>query len=256
MNDQISDLFWSATVEELKRGYVRVAETDSFVCLVCGRSFARGIIYKDGDTFYEAEKYAEVHIRKEHVSMFRYLLQLDKKLTGLTDLQKTLLDCFHQGLSDADIVKKLGGGSKSTIRHHRFTMREKEKQAKLYLAIMELAQTKAEPSGTFINVPRTATMLDERYAITEQENEDILLSYFKQGPDGPLDRVPKKEKRKVAVLNHIAGKFKRGVKYSEKEVNDVLKQVHDEEYVTLRRLLIEYGFMHRLDDGSSYWLKD
>lgn len=132
-------------MEELKKGYVHHAASDSFVCLVCGRSFMKGVIYREEETYYDAEKFASVHLRKEHTSMFDYLLQLNKKLTGLTELQKSLLDMFHRGLSDSDVVKELGGGSTSTIRHHRFTLREKEKQAKLFLAIMELAQPKSEP---------------------------------------------------------------------------------------------------------------
>ncbi|KPV60402.1 hypothetical protein QJ48_05600 [Paenibacillus sp. A3] len=43
------------------------------------------------------------------------------------------------------LFAELDGGSTSTIRNHRFTLREKKKQAKLFLAIMELSQPKAEP---------------------------------------------------------------------------------------------------------------
>lgn len=254
MNEQLSDLFWSASVEELKKGYVHHAATDSFICLVCGRSFMRGVIYREEDTYYEAEKFASVHLRREHTSMLDYLLGLNKKLTGLTELQKKLLDLFRCGLSDSEIVKELGGGSTSTIRHHRFTLREKEKQAKLFLAIMELVQPKSEPPERFITVHRTAAALDERSAVTEKENEDILKQYFKQGPDGQLDSFPKKEKRKIAILKHIAGKFDAFRKYTEKEVNAVLNTVFPDDFVTLRRNLIEYGFMDRLDDGSLYWI--
>ncbi len=35
-------------------------------------------------------------------------------------------------MSDAEVIERLGGGSASTIRNHRFTLREKEKQAKLF----------------------------------------------------------------------------------------------------------------------------
>jgi DNA-binding CsgD family transcriptional regulator len=252
---QVSELFWNASLDELKRGYVFQEANESYVCLVCGKSFTKGIIYSEDQIYYEAEKFAAVHIVKEHVSMFDYLLNLNKKLTGLTDLQKTLLDYFRRGYSDAEIVKKLGGGSTSTIRHHRFTLREKEKQAKVFLALMELAQMKTEPKEQFIAVPKTATMLDERYAITEKENEDILKTYFKSGPDGPLESFPKKEKRKVAILKHIVSKFDPHKKYTEKEVNKALKAIYPDDYVTLRRYLIEYGFMDRHDDGSAYWVK-
>jgi hypothetical protein len=82
-----------------------------------------------------------------------------------------------------------------------------------------------------------------------------LKQYFKEGPDGPLDSFPKKEKRKIAILKHIAGKFDASRKYTEKEVNAVLKAIFADDYATLRRHLIEYGFMDRQGDGSLYWLK-
>ncbi|MNW69193.1 hypothetical protein D3C74_481460 [compost metagenome] len=44
-------------------------------------------------------------------------------------------------------------------------------------------------------------------------------------------------------------------KYSEKEVNEILRTV-DSDYATLRRYLIEYGFIDRKDDGSLYWVKE
>ncbi|WP_027416293.1 DUF2087 domain-containing protein [Aneurinibacillus terranovensis] len=250
----VSELFWNASVEEIKQGYVYEEATEEYICLICGRRFMDGVVYRKDDVFYEAKRFIHIHIAHEHSSMFDYLLDLDKKLTGLTDLQKSLVNYFHKGYSDSEIVKKFDGGSTSTIRNHRFTLREKAKQAKIYLAIMELVEQKTAAPQKFIPIHRTATMLDERYAITEQENEEILDAYFKDGLDGPLAEFPKKEKRKVAILKHIIKRFDYQKTYTEKEVNKILREVYDD-YVTLRRYLIEYGFMDRKADGSSYWVK-
>ena len=38
--------------------------------------------------------------------MFDYLLNLDKKYTGLTDLQKKMVQFFYMGLNDKEIVKR------------------------------------------------------------------------------------------------------------------------------------------------------
>jgi hypothetical protein len=97
-------------------------------------------------------------------------------------------------------------------------------------------------------------MPDERFAITEEENDEILSQYFPEGLDGPLLEFPRKEKRKAAILKHISKRFVPHRTYTEKEVNEQLKSVfHD--YVTLRRYLIEYGFLDRKADGSQYWVK-
>ncbi|WP_047155271.1 DUF2087 domain-containing protein [Aneurinibacillus tyrosinisolvens] len=253
MND-VSELFWNATVEEIKHGYIYDDAAEEYICLVCGTRFMKGVIYSEEDVFYEAGKFAKLHLARAHTSMFDYLLSLDKKLTGLTEHQKMLINYFYQGRSDAEIVKELDGGSTSTIRNHRFTLREKAKQAKVFLAIMDLAEAKTGKQEKFISVHRTATMLDERYAITEQENEEIIAKYFENEGGGKLLEFPKKEKRKIAILKHVMKRFEPNKKYTEKEVNSVLKAVYDD-YVTLRRYLIDYGFMERTSGGSAYWVK-
>ena len=64
--------------------------------------------------------------------MFDYLLNLDKKYTGLTDLQKKMVQFFYMGLNDKEIVKEMDGGSTSTIRNHRFTLRENETSKSIF----------------------------------------------------------------------------------------------------------------------------
>ncbi|MEK5032507.1 DUF2087 domain-containing protein [Paenibacillus sp. FSL R7-0302] len=253
---RISEKFWNASIAELKQGYnVETEErTVKYHCLVCGAVFEKGLIYKDGEQYYEAEKFAALHVDRVHGGMFHWLLTLDKKLSGLTDLQKGLLQAFRQSLSDAEAAKELGIGSTSTVRNHRFTLREKVKQAKLFLAVMELAEEKPGASSSFVSIPRTAVMVDERFAITEQENAEILGTYFKQGPDGPLSEFPKRQKRKAAILRHLLQRFETGRKYSEKEINAVLEAAYPD-YVTLRRYLIDYGLLGREEDGSSYWVE-
>lgn len=252
---RISEKFWNASIAELKQGYKVETEerTEKYHCLVCGAIFEKGLIYKDGGQYYEAEKFAAQHVDRVHGGMFNWLLTLDKKLSGLTELQKGLLQAFRQSLSDAEAAKELGIGSTSTVRNHRFTLREKVKQAKLFLAVMELAEEKPGASSPFVSIPRTAVMVDERFAITEQENAEILGAYFKQGPDGPLAEFPKRQKRKVAILRHLLQRFETGRKYSEKEINAVLEAAYPD-YVTLRRYLIDYGLLGREEDGSSYWV--
>jgi hypothetical protein len=250
----VTEIFWNASVESIKRGYINEDSGDTFICLICGKSFERGRVYPDEGLFYEAEKYTQKHITKAHGSVFNFLLETDKKYTGLTDLQKNLLQNFYEGYTDQQIVKMVGGGSPSTIRNHRFTLREREKQAKVFLSIMEILKEKMEERPKFMEVHSTATMVDERYSLTEEENKKVLDSYFKEGPDGPISGFPTKEKRKIVILRHIMKRFESKKHYSEKEVNSILLSVYDD-YVTLRRYLIEYGFMDRTPDCSDYWVK-
>ncbi|HOT27166.1 MAG TPA: DUF2087 domain-containing protein [Candidatus Ozemobacteraceae bacterium] len=249
----INELFWNASLTEIKQGYVYRETDEAYTCLICGKRFACGIIHPMNGTLYESRKAVERHIVDGHGSVFAFLLPLEKKLTGLTDHQKNLLESFHAGRSDADTAKALGT-STSTIRNHRFQLRERQKQAKIFLALMELLQEKNRSHGDFITIPRTARQVDERFAITEQENADILREYFPQGPEGPLRNLPVKEKRRVAILRHLVAFFDPEVRYTEQQVNEILKRFHPD-CAMLRRNLIEYGFLDRVADGSAYWVK-
>lgn len=251
MNDE--ERFWNATVDELSNGYVH--SNDEYTCLLCNESFADGIIYPMDGVLYEAKKAVSRHIQDNHISVFDYLLSLDKKHTGLSDHQKELLDFFMKGLSDKEIVQELNGGSPSTVRNHRFKLKEKEKQAKVFLAIMNLLSKKSDKQAepNFVSFHKGATMVDERYATTEEEKQKVLSTYFKQGADGELDTFPSKEKRKLIVLQHIVKRFEPTKIYSEKEVNQILKAIHSD-FATIRRYLIEYGFMNRSKDCTEYWI--
>lgn len=248
----LSEAFWNATHDELKQGYIRDGE--HYVCLLCGHRTEIGIVYPREGLYADALKAMALHIGDAHGSVFAYLIGLDKKLTGLTDHQNALMRMFYQGKSDDEIRGELGIGSASTIRNHRFGLKEKERQAKLFLVLMALTKEKDQHAPAIVDVPRTARMVDERYRITADEAERALAKYFPNGTDGKLAKFAIKEKHKVIVLGQLAKRFEPGKVYSEKEVNDILRAAYDD-YAVLRRNLIDYGWMDRLPDGSQYWLK-
>ncbi|EKD81449.1 MAG: Transcriptional regulator [uncultured bacterium] len=243
---------WSdLSIDTIKRGF---SENRQFYeCLICGREIEKGMIHKDAGNLYEAQRFMELHIARAHGSVFEYLVSLDKKITGLSEHQCKLLRCFHDRVPDAQIQQQLNIGSASTIRNHRFALKEKERQAKILMTMMELIRENEEAPVKYLAPHSTATMVDDRYKITPEESEKTLKKYFPDGLDGRLTTFYIKEKCKLVVLRHIAGRFEPARKYTEKEVNAILKTVFDD-YVTIRRYLIEYGFMDRTIDCSSYWL--
>jgi hypothetical protein len=242
-------------LEEIKNGYNFDSNSGIFHCLICGETFEKGEIYPMKGKFFEAGKAVISHIKEEHGSVFELLLELDKKYSGITDNQKSMLKDFYSGLSDKEIAKN-NGISAATIRHQRFAFREKAKQAKAFLAIFELVEEALSNNGKeeFVELHRGATMVDERYEVTNSEQEQIINSYFESLDPLKLKNFPTKEKRKIVVLRKIATLFKIGNKYSEKEINEIIKPVFAD-IATIRRYLIEYGFMERTTDCMEYWLK-
>ncbi|MCZ0703871.1 DNA-binding CsgD family transcriptional regulator [Natronobacillus azotifigens] len=236
---------FSLELSDYKKGYY--VEGEKFTCLYCETVFEQGVIYPADQHYQTAERAIKQHIVSEHGGQIQPLLQLDKRSTGLSDHQMQLLRLFAEGLSDKDIAKRLEL-SVSTIRNHRFKFREKERQAKIFLAMMELMDT----PNDFIPVHKGARMVDDRYAITQEEKDKVIKTYFNEA--GRVDQFPSKEKRKIIILQEVIKKFDHSRNYQEQEVNAILQSIFDD-HVTVRRYLIEYGFMDRSKDGQSYWVK-
>jgi DNA-binding CsgD family transcriptional regulator len=256
MDTKSNELFWNAEMEEVKNGFTE--DSENIKCIICEEEFEKGRIFEINSALYDARKAVEFHIAERHGSMLRYLIHMNSAFTGLSEVQRELLTLISQGVSDKEVAEKLGV-AQSTIRNHRYKLREKEKQAKLFLAIMDLISENTDKKinkldkDVICDAHKTATSLDDRYNITDKEREDIIKTYF--GENGELTGYPVKEKRKIIVLKEIAKNFAKGKTYSEKEVNRILKRVY-EDYATIRRALIEYGFFARTNDGSSYWIKE
>lgn len=252
----ISKLFWDSSVEDITKGYVYDEASKNYICLICGEKFTRGLIFNEGGVLMEAAMAVEVHIGKAHGSSFEYLLSLDKKYTGLSEVQSKILEYFYNGFNDKDIVRVEGEGSESTIRNHRFKLKEKEKQAKTFLALMTLLSNNHikydDGNKKLVEVHRRATMVDERYVITEKDKETVIKNYI---VNDKIIKIPRAEKKKIIILQYLLLKFQTNKRYTEKQVNEIIKNMN-EDFVSLRRYLIQYGFMDREDDGSAYWVNE
>jgi len=73
------------------------------------------------------------------------------------------------------------------------------------------------------------------------ERAKVLRDFF----DGErLKQIPAQRKKRVIVLQHLLSRFDPNRDYSEREVSDILMTAN-EDFATLRRELIDYGFMTR-----------
>ena len=256
MEIKTSELFWSATIDEIKKGYIE--SEDDYKCILCEEEFQKGHIYQIESELFEARKAADFHIEKKHSSMLEYILGMNSAFTGLSDVQRDLITLIAQGLSDKEIAIELGVAA-STIRNHRYKLREKEKQAKIFLAMMDLLSKNTNKKinkldkDVICDPHKTATTLDDRYNITDKEKRDVIKAYMDENKS--LKNYPAKEKKKIIVLEEIVKNFTKGKTYSEKEINRILGRVYGD-YATLRRALVEYGFIQRSNDCSSYWVKE
>ena len=241
---------YDVSVSEWKQGYTE--ENDSFHCLFCESIYLKGDIYSFGNRLVEAKTAIHLHIEEIHQSAFHVLIHEDKKNTGLSNVQRDLLSYFYDGISDKEIAT-ITNTATSTVRYQRFNIKEKAKQAKLFLALFELMDEKAKEEHK-ISIHSGATMVDERYITSEEERQKITANFFASMSPLILKTFSSKEKNKLVILKIISEQFDKEKRYKEKEINFILQSIYHD-YATIRRYLIEYGFMERTPNCQEYWLK-
>jgi hypothetical protein len=70
---------------------------------------------------------------------------------------------------------------------------------------------------------------------------------------GQIIQWPTKDADKLLAVAYLASKFDPNKEYSELEVNDLLKRWHTfSDWPLLRRSLVDYGYLDRQTNGSSY----
>lgn len=197
----MDDFIRNATIEDFKRGYVWDGKKAEFICLVCGE--------------YIGENDVSIHTTN-HGNAIERLLMLDKKYTGLTEIQKEFLDMVSNKHSDKEIAMKLAC-AESTVRNMRFALRERARQARAFLAVMELAEEK-----------------------------------MPQITNPKLRVFPVKEEKRKALLPRFADLFEPDREYTEAEVKKIIKTIYEDDAI-IRRYLVDYGYLSRNNDGSKYY---
>ena len=230
-------------------------ENGNCTCIYCGKIFENEEVFPVGERFFTAKRAAQLHA-ESHTDALERIFAAGEKSLSLTENQKALLTACSQGKRDADIAKEMGI-SASTVRHQRFMFRERAKSARLFLAAWALAEAGKEkqtaPAEDELLLPHEgAKMVDERYVITEEEKQKILENVFISLQPLKLKVFSKKEKKKIVILRQVAGQFAADRQYTEPEVNAILKAIW-EDFATMRRYLIEYGYLDRTKDGKTYW---
>lgn len=72
--------------------------------------------------------------------------------------------------------------------------------------------------------------------------------------EGKLIQYPSKRPLRIIALVKIAGCFEADKKYTEKEVNEIIKsQIAFSDVELIRREMFQYKLIGRLRDGSQYW---
>jgi len=233
----------NATITELKNGYIiterAIDKAKIYTCLFCHAQYEADDIYVWKKLLVNAEKAMRLHIHENHGEVFDNLLAS----SGLTDTQNDFLKNYYSGMSDKEIAEKMNITA-STVRYQRYSFREKAKQAKMILALSELLEEQEEKLNSWKKPLKPTT-----------ENEKMLETLFESVSPLVLrtfDFKNKKDEKRMFILKTIVEQFENDKKYNELEVNAILKPIY-EDHATIRRSLIDYGFMGRTSDCREYW---
>ncbi len=171
------------------------------------------------------------------------IVEFHKALGDLTRIR--IIGLLQQGPLHGQAIAEKLGLKPPTITHHMTKLREvgliKEQRDKntIYFTL----NTKIlENSAKAILAVGTGGESRIEMSVTEEERAAIIHNFFTK--DGKLKNYPAQRKKKLVVLAHIVKGLKFGKVYQEKEINEYLKQFH-EDYATLRRELIMCQYMYR-----------
>ncbi|MFH1906826.1 MAG: metalloregulator ArsR/SmtB family transcription factor [Chloroflexota bacterium] len=185
----------------------------------------------------------------------------------MTD-QNTELVTFFKALADSSRLKILGllaqrsySGEElaalldlkpSTVSHHLSKLAKAglvSARAEGYYSVYELDRNALEATtrDLFSGERMAAAAADVDAGAYDHK---IISDYSL--PDGRLKTIPAQRKKLEAILRHVVKAFEPGVRYSEKQVNEILARFH-EDTATLRRELVGYGLMARDGGGGEYW---
>jgi hypothetical protein len=178
---------------------------------------------------------------------------------------------FFKALADANRLKIVG-----LLAQGEYTVEQMAEMLDLRPSTVSHHLTRLSKSGlvsarsqSYYNVYRLETKMLESMsqrllsqetfpAVTADVDMDAydrkVLNTFCE-PDGSIRQFPAQQKKFEVILHHVLKAFDPGVRYTEKQVNEILKNYSDDT-ATLRRGFIEYKMMQREGGGGAYWIPE
>jgi DNA-binding HxlR family transcriptional regulator len=189
------------------------------------------------------------------------ILQMLKALGD--DSRLTLLQLLAEGERSVGDLAQLVDLGEPTVSHHLARLRE-----------VGLVSLRMAGNQRFYRVNDSGLALFKRLAAEIEQSQPLpapvaaddawiaalgwsaedqqVLREHTQGRQ--LTRLPSKQKKTQVILRWLATLFEPERFYSEAEVNTLLKAVYAEDYVSLRRDLVDLGYLRRERGGGKYWL--
>jgi hypothetical protein len=139
-----------------------------------------------------------------------------------------------------------------TVSHHLSRLAEAElvtSRGESYYTVYQLDRKLLEEKSRSMFSQGDLSTVAAEVDVDAYDNK-VIKDYSKR--DGSLKTLPAQRKKLEAILRHVVKAFEVGKRYSEKRVNEILSQYH-QDTATLRRELVGFKLMEREGGGGEYW---
>ena len=140
-------------------------------------------------------------------------------------------------LRDAGIVYERRDKNTIYFYLHEANMK---RQTQAILNVLERAKGTME-EDLFAD-EETKTIQEQRRSQMAADQMHVIKSFLT--PDGKLKQIPAQRKKKLIVFEYMVRGLEFGRKYKEQEINDYIRQFHDD-YATIRREFVMNHYMYR-----------
>jgi DNA-binding transcriptional ArsR family regulator len=171
------------------------------------------------------------------------LLQFFKALANESRLK--LVGAIAQQERSVEELASILDLKEPTVSHHLSKLKE-----------LQLVNMRAEGNTHYYRLDLDALQVMQKATLTATQVappvcddlwEAKVLSSFIEG--NTIKEIPASRKKRRIILTWLVQKFELDRSYSEPELNQIIKPIH-QDTATLRRELVGYNMMHR--DNSSY----
>jgi len=187
----------------------------------------------------------------ENQGVTQELLEFFKALADANRLK--IVGLLAQQELSGDQLAEMLNVKPSTISHHLAKLVKTglvSTRAESYYTIYRFEPKVLESISTRLLASETLPAVAEDVDVDAYDRK-VLKSYLLS--DGKLKEIPNQQKKLISILRHVIKVFEPEKRYTEKEVNELLKQFH-EDYAFLRRELVDFKMLDREGGGGKYWL--
>lgn len=203
-----------------------------------------------------------LEVSAKELARLEGLLELVKTIGSTDQLALAGLLAARSGetIAVTDLLPGLSPKLKNNLSRH---LRQLEKAG--FIQIQEWQAPKPglepEPSLVVFNPDYARHVQTQiaalRHAITipsdepqpQMDEQALTLRRFMK--DGKVLAMPAQLKRQQYILEEVAKAFEPGVRYTERQVDAILKQIYEFDHCTLRRYLVDFKFLSRAE--GIYW---